>query len=131
MAKKTRGGSAPKFTEPEAIVKIQEYLAYCKAEKRRPTAAGLGVFMGLTKETVLNYVHRYKDFAYTYELMKMQAEDELCQGKSAMDIFLLKAIFGYQDKVIVESKNETKSSGELKINFTTVPDVDVSKYTNA
>jgi len=107
-----------KIESPEDLEKaIEEYETYCEEKNEPFTIVGLAVYMGVIKETLINY-SKDEEFFDSYKKALNIAENHLVKfsltGKynPTVSIFMLKNNHGYKDK------QEIEHGGELKSNIT-------------
>lgn len=104
---KTNGRGAPtKYNEQELYPKIEEYIVSCSREQTSlPTVEGLALYLGLTTETLYQWMKKYPQLSDAIKkiLMKQKTQlmnDGMYGGKevnAAMAIFLLKVNHGMKE----------------------------------
>lgn len=90
-------------------LKIIEYIELSIKDKQVPTTAGLGLHIGINKDTIFEWRKKYEQFSDSYDLMMLFQENEVWQkaltGEYNSNISKLMLFnHGYTDKV--ETKNQ-------------------------
>ena len=90
-----RNGRPPLYDTPEELdTAVCLYFANEQATNRRPTLAGLALFLGFAdKQSIYDQEKRGEGFSYVIKRARTAIEHALSQGTVAMDIFLLKSPF--------------------------------------
>ncbi len=91
-------------TEKEFQKSFEDYVNYCKENKRFANIAGFCVFCDVTRETFYKQQEYYSD---TYKKIQDSLEDHTlnCHLSPAEKIFYMKNKFGYSDKVETVNTN--------------------------
>jgi len=103
-------GGRPTKYEDDMPLKLVEYIQACIDGEEVPTSAGLGLFIGINRDTVFEWRKKHQAFSDSYDLMMMFQENEVWQkalkGQYNSNISkLMLANHGYSDKVSTENKN--------------------------
>ena len=97
--------------------KINNYFAKCDEEHRPYTICGLALFLGVHRETILNYSKReeYADIISAAKLrIETQLEESLYRlGNNSGVIFNLKNNYGWKDTVEVKNNHSIGRVEEL------------------
>lgn len=121
-------GREPAYTDEDARKKLIEYYEI-KVEQggKVPTAEGLANYMGISSDTVQNYLKKtdeYKQFIVSYRIIMNIQADTIIQGglKNEYNANIAKLMLfnhGYTDKTQVDQKIkaeiETKSDVTLTV----------------
>ena len=99
--------------------KIVEYIDYLETTGKPPTTAGLALFIGLTRATLMNYA---KDEAYApslgrfLQIIEMTLEENWTEGEGGATSIFLGKNMGYTDKQTVEVEHSLAewTSAELE-----------------
>lgn len=112
-----RRGRKKMLSPEEFELKASQYFADCDTKERRPTLAGLFLFLGFaSKQSIADYK---KDPAYNRAIGRayMYIEDYVCDAMMDKEryttgqMFYLKSVFGYEDK---QSVDHTSSDGSMR-----------------
>ena len=96
-------GQPKKFkTKEELQDKFDEYIQYCRDNKRFPNIAGFCAYNRMTRDTFYQQKKYYSD---TYNTIRQILEDEVLQDNTYRAQLYLKNTFGYKDKQTIESTN--------------------------
>lgn len=123
MDTKNKGGRPLLFKTPEELqIEIDKYFLHCDTRKKQViakngdvievldpepyTMSGLALYMGIDRDTLLNYSNRAKFFPTikkARDKVHFDMERRLHEGNSVGAIFSLKNNFGWKDKSEVDS----------------------------
>lgn len=119
-------GRPKTFETPEILQEnIEKYYKDCEEKNKPLTIEGLCVFLGITRQTLLNYEKNESYFEF-FDVIKIAKQhimacmiENMLSGKykEATGIFLLKNHSGYTDKQEVEHSGETSTTLNFKIDF--------------
>lgn len=103
-------GRPVEYTE-DVPNKVIEYIAYCAENKELPLKAGLAVYIGVSKKTLLNWADKSEQLLHALETMESLQENEVWQralrGEYNSNIAkLLLYNHGYSDKVTTDNTNK-------------------------
>lgn len=108
-------GRPPIYNE-EMPPKVGEYIDNCIGAEEVPTTAGLSLYIGVNKDTIVEWSKTHDDFSVSYKFMMAFQEDDVWQnalhGKYNSNIAkLMLHNHGYSDKSEIKSqvKQETKT----------------------
>ena len=113
MARKTRDrpGQPPKWESPEKLQEdIDKYYEHCLTNDRPLTIAGLGAYLGVSRQTIYNYSYNDEFFDIIKKardkIMASLEETAIIKG-NAGTIFVMKQ-YGYTDRqeVALDSTKE-------------------------
>lgn len=106
------------YSADEITVLSNQYFADCAERNRRPTFAGLAGFMGVSSTTLYRWLDdencKNPEACNALKMACDVMSDQLQQGKTAMEIFLLKqkSYGGFVDR------QEVQQGGALNITIT-------------
>ena len=110
MTQNKQRGRPSKYTGDKDIVpKVYEFIEECKEKEILPSKAGLGLHLGVTKETIHSWCNNHPEFLSAIKKVEqfqeqMLMNESFMNGKNAtMAIFLLKNNHGYKDKTEVDT----------------------------
>lgn len=89
---------------------IRQYLEYCEVKDKPLTMSGLALWLGISRQTLVNYSYRDAFFDTISEaraLVEADMEERMLANKSnaTASIFSLKNNFKWTDKQEIEAKN--------------------------
>lgn len=108
MAAEKGNDYALKYKSEEELSKgIEEYFEDCKKREKPYTMSGLAVWLGITRQTLVNYSHKDKFFPLikkAKEKVQAQIEENTLDGtfNTTFAIFSLKANYKWDDGNKVE-----------------------------
>jgi len=121
MTKKV--GRPLKFTDAKDMEEaINKYFEICDQTKEPYTISGICLALGMTRETLRQYA-KIEKFSDLIKMAKLQVENRyekraLTDDKPAGAIFLLKAHFGYSDRINLEhGMSEGSPKTKLTVEF--------------
>ena len=103
MAAELGNDYALKYKSDEELAKgIEEYFEDCKKREKPYTMSGLAVWLGITRQTLVNYSHKDKFFPLikkAKERVQAQIEENAIDGtfNTTFAIFSLKANYKWDD----------------------------------
>lgn len=127
-------GREPAYTDEAAKQKLIEYYEIkVEQEAKVPTAEGLANYMGITSDTIQNYLNKtdeYKQFIVSYRIIMNVQADTIIQGglKNEYNANIAKLMLfnhGYTDKTQVDQK--IKAEIESKSDITLSVDQKLEK----
>lgn len=109
---KNQGGRPPKFKDEMQLQSlIEAYLEHCYTKDKPLTMSGLALWLGISRQTLVNYSYKEQFFDTIKEaraLVEADMEERMLGNKSnaTASIFSLKNNFGWTDKQEVVSENK-------------------------
>lgn len=101
------------YTDPQLFSdKVDDYFADCEVRERKPTLAGLCVFMGFyDKDSFVHYQNYGPDFSRTVSRAKLLMEDDRHQLLLSKDKFTPGVAFDLKNNHGWKDKTETELTG--------------------
>lgn len=104
-------GRPLRFNDAEGLeLLIMQYLEHCEVKDKPLTMSGLALWLGISRQTLVNYSYRDDFFDTISEaraLVEADMEERMLANKSnaTASIFSLKNNFKWTDKQEIEAKN--------------------------
>lgn len=104
-------GRPLRFNDAEGLeLLIRQYLEHCEVKDKPLTMSGLALWLGISRQTLVNYSYRDDFFDTISEaraLVEADMEERMLANKSnaTASIFSLKNNFKWTDKQEIEAKN--------------------------
>lgn len=101
------------YKDPETFAsKVDEYFEHCEAKDRKPTLAGLCVFMGFCdKQSFTTYAEYGPEYSLTVKRTKLLMEDDRQQLLLSKDKFTPGVALDLQNNHGWKNKSETELTG--------------------
>ena len=123
-------GRPRKFETVEDIEeRINEYWSDCEVNEKPITMAGLALFLGVDRKTLVNYKSMKDAFNKDFfpaikrakQIIEMSYEEQLLQGKATAGvIFSAKNNFGWVDKMDIDNTSSDGSMTPTRIEIVSV-----------